>query len=291
MSSFRCFTFTINNPTEQDNKDLENCPFRYVIIGLEKGENGTPHYQGYMELNKKIRFNTIKKMLPRAHIEMRRGTQAQAIEYCKKEKNFKEYGDPRWQGERTDLDKVRTLALTEGMRAVTSIYEINGINTAIKFLTYNEEPREWKPKVIWICGPTGVGKSKMARELSDMNDTYTKNDGTKWWDRYDSHEYVILDDFRDSWWTITETLSLLDRYEKQVEIKGGWRQFKPRQIIVTSIKHPSECYGNTGECIQQLLRRIDEIIILPNTERSLIIVPVVPEVPRGNTEPLELLTN
>ena len=64
-------------------------------------------------------------------------------------------------------------------------------------------------------------------------------------------------------------LSLLDRYEKRVEIKGGWRQFKPKKIVITSIFPPESMYKGTGEDQRQLLRRISL-----TTE----IVPDVPEV-------------
>lgn len=38
------------------------------------------------------------------------------------------------------------------------------------------------PKVIWMCGPTGVGKSKFAYTLSD--DCYEGDCSMKWFDGY-----------------------------------------------------------------------------------------------------------
>jgi len=93
-------------------------------------------------------------------------------------------------------------------------------------------------------------------------DVYTKNTGTKWWDGYDGHEDVIIDDFRDSWWPLTYMLALLDRYEFLVENKGGHRQMRAKRIVVTSIFAPDTMYENTGECKIQLLRRVDHIIAL-----------------------------
>lgn len=268
--SIRNFCFTINNPTDEDFQVLHNTECQYLIYGREKGENNTPHLQGYAELYKKTRFNTIKKYLPRAHIEQRHGTQQQAITYCMKEDPAPYIrGTPREQGCRTDLDAVRRCALEDGMRTVTGKYNLQQINVATKFLTYNEEPREWLTEVIWLWGQSGVGKSKLAREIANMNDCFVKNCGSKWWDGYDAHDDVIIDDFRDSWWSLTEMLSLLDRYEKRVEVKGGWRQFKPKRIIITSIFPPESMYAGTGEDKTQLLRRITEV-------RNL--VPDVPEV-------------
>lgn len=258
--SARAWCFTINNYTDNDIMSLEKINCRYMICGFEIGENGTPHIQGYVEFGKVCRFATVKKFLPRAHIEMRRGTRDAARDYCKKDGDFFEIGD--WnaggQGRRTDLGHVREMALADGMRTVTAIGNLQQIRVAEKFLQYNEEGRDWKPTVIWLHGPTGVGKSRLARALCD-GDYYAKKDGTKWWDGYDNHEEVIIDDFRDSWWSFTTMLSLLDRYEHTVECKGGSRQFRAKKIIITSAFAPEQCYKGAGEAINQLLRRIDVI--------------------------------
>lgn len=261
MSTLRTFVFTINNYTLEDFGDCEKlvAECNYVLTGFEKGEKGTPHIQGYAELNKPTRFNTIKKILPRAYIALRRGTQDQAIKYCKKDGNWVEFGEPKRQGERSDLLGVKQAALDGGMRNVTNQYEtMAAFQIASKFLTYNEPARDFKPRVIWIWGPTGTGKSRKAREVC-TEDTYTKNQGSKWWDGYDGHKSIIIDDFRDSWWPLTYMLALLDRYEFQVEVKGGYRQIRAETMVITSAFSPADCYGGCGESIQQLLRRIDVV--------------------------------
>lgn len=272
----RNFCFTINNYTEEEYNNVKNNgAFGYCILAKEVGKEGTPHIQGYAELRRRTRFNTVKTYMPRAHIESRKGTQSQAIEYCKKDNNFEEIGEKANQGRRHDLDKVRENALDGGMREISTLYSQQQIRVAEKFLTYCEEPRSWKPTVYWIWGPTGVGKSRLARELCDENDLYTKNTPNKWWEGYDAHEYVIVDDFRPDWWSLTYMLGLLDRYEFRVEYKGGLRQFKPKLIVITSCLAPDECYQTLDEDIGQLLRRLDRVDYLEG-------VPDVPEV-GGNT--------
>lgn len=143
MSSIRNFCFTLNNYTEEEVQKIENINCQYMIFGKEVGEEGTPHLQGYCELFKKTRFNTIKKFIPRAHIEQRYGTQEEAILYCmKSDKEPFIKGEPKKQGERNDLDLVRRIALEDGMRTVTSKFNNQQIAVASKFLTYNEEPRD-----------------------------------------------------------------------------------------------------------------------------------------------------
>jgi len=252
--------FTINNYTTEDILGVCAVDWAYVVVGWEIGDSGTPHMQGYGELVKVTKWASLKKVMPRAHLEGRKGSQAQAIEYCKKEGFYTEHGTRKRQGARKDLDRVREDALEGGMRSVSSWANLQGIRVAEKFLSYNEEPRDWEPAVYWLWGPTGTGKSRIARKLCiNEDDVYVKNTATKWWDGYDGHESVIIDDFRPSWWDLTYMLGLLDRYEFRVETKGGHRQFRPKVIIVTSAIPPDRCYLGTGECVKQLLRRVSEV--------------------------------
>jgi len=272
---------TLNNYTIDELAHLGGCDERiqYMILGHEIGELGTKHLQGYVEFTKRIKFTTIKKIISeRAHLEGRLGSAKQARDYCMKDGDYWEYGTMKKQGERNDLDNIRELAAEEGMRAVSRRGNLQQIKVAEVFLKYNEEPRDWEPTVYWLWGPTGTGKSREAREITKDMDTYVKNDGTKWWEGYDGHEAIIIDDFRPSWWSITEMLSLLDRYEKRIEHKGGSRQLRCQVIVVTSALSPEECYRNTGEAIEQLVRRI-------NHTKNLVPEVTVPEV-GGNTKPL-----
>lgn len=265
MAFLRNVCFTVNNYTVEDLCTLADAApaFAYLVVGYETGETGTPHLQGYGELLRQTRFSTVQKYLPRGWIAARKGTAEQAKAYCLKGGYYTCYGVQKRQGNRTDLCKVRTIAIEEGLRAVTGQFNFQAIRVAEKFLTYNEEPRDWKPTVAWLWGPTGTGKSRVAREIVGTDDYFTKSDGTKWWDGYDGHEAVIIDDFRDSWWPLTYTLGLLDRYEFKVEYKGGYRQFKPRTIVVTSCAGPAQMYRGTGEAVEQLLRRVDVIEHFP----------------------------
>jgi len=259
MACLTSFVFTLNNYDDSQIERIKEMDFQYLIYGFEVGKKGTPHLQGYMELKKKKRVTSIKKFMPRAHIEMRKGSQIQAAEYCKKEGNFVELGEMKKQGRRTDLDGVREAALEGGMRAVTSFGSFQQINVAKQFLIYNEPERDFKPEVIWIYGPTGRRKSWIARKLLEGREICTKNYPGKWWNNYDGHEAVIIDDFRSSWWELEYMLALLDRYPFQVEFKGGFRQMLAKTIIVTAPFPPHEAYPESSEDIQQLVRRVDYV--------------------------------
>lgn len=69
-----CWSITINNPTEQDlNVSL---PAGWSMTGqMEKGAEGTEHYQGMLKTSQ-VRFTAVKKVFPRAHIEVARNRKA-----------------------------------------------------------------------------------------------------------------------------------------------------------------------------------------------------------------------
>ena len=253
------YCFTINNYTEEDLESCKNLKYNYIIIGDEIGENQTRHLQGYINFRNQVHFTALKKKIPRAHIEKCKGNAIQNINYCSKDSIIYEDGNkPGIQGKRTDLEKVKEIVLDTGkMRdVVLEATSYQSVRMAEKILEYHEKKRNWKPIVKWYYGPTGSGKSKLAYEESP--DGYTAGESNKWWQGYDAHENVIIDDFRKDFIKFHELLKLLDRYPYLIECKGGSRQFLAKKIIITSPFHPEEIY-NTREDIEQLLRRIDEI--------------------------------
>lgn len=93
-SKHRSYAFTLNNYTVEEMCDIiATVPTKYIIIGFEEGENETPHIQGYVQFHNSTAWSTIKRMIPRAHIEPAKGTPAQNIKYCSKDGEFYEFGD------------------------------------------------------------------------------------------------------------------------------------------------------------------------------------------------------
>lgn len=73
------WSITINNPTADDDENIARAKQKgWKMIGqLEKGENGTPHYQ-MMWKTPQVRFSAVKKAFPRGHIELARNPDALA---------------------------------------------------------------------------------------------------------------------------------------------------------------------------------------------------------------------
>ncbi|AJD07502.1 replication-associated protein [Odonata-associated circular virus-20] len=265
ISRSRAWCFTLNNFTPEELAEIEN-KSDYGIIGDEIGEKGTRHLQGYLYWKNPRKFTFIKKIIPRAHIEPAKGNPQQNITYCSKDKIIATWGEPPKQGKRTDLETMREiLKEPEPMRKITESLNYQATRSAEKWLCYNERKRDWKPEVTWYTGPSGTGKTRAAKE--ELPEAYWKSGTNKWWDGYDGHKEVIIDDFRGSSIAFTDLLRLLDRYPMQVECKGGSRQFLAEKISITSIYHPEKVYKNLEEePIEQLLRRIDKIVNLTDTD-------------------------
>lgn len=272
---YRAWVVVINNPEDNDIACLirvrdyyKDYNIRYAIFGNEVGENGTPHLQGYISFDKAKTFKWVKELTGgRAHIEQAKGNDVQNGTYCSKEGSIAlEVGEKKVPGKRNDLIEIRqAIALGAGVVQLIEDDKVKNyqqIKIAEVLLKYMEAVRDWQPEVIWIYGPSGCGKSRLAHEMTEGERRYVKMSGSgKWWDGYDAHKFVILDDFRDSHMAITDLLGLLDRYACRVESKGGSRQFLATKIVITSILPPDMQYlAAKGEPTEQILRRITKVI-------------------------------
>jgi len=258
----RGWCFTRNNYNDEDIFRVEDVASTatYLIYGKEVGDSGTPHLQGYVYFENSKSFSKITKLLPHCHLEVQKGTGCEASDYCKKDGAYKEFGTLPSQGKRNDIKTVKEEILQGGgMREIIEIasnYQTLKIGEML--LKYKEKPRNFKPTVVWIYGESGVGKTRLAYEW--FPNIYRKtNSSGKWWDGYDSHAEVLIDDIKDnSKEMYSLLLELLDRYEVRVEAKGASRQFLAKNIIVTSIFSPYEMFSQFSDA-KELLRRIDEV--------------------------------
>lgn len=269
----RSITWTLNNYTAEEIEHIKNGPFKFVVFQQERGANGTPHLQGYCSMQNGVSFNRWKELIsPRAHLEASKGSPRANYEYCTKAETREAgtepfvRGDVPTPGQRTDLEGVYALAKdpTKRMRDVADangevfLKCYRGIN-AVRALF--SEPRREPTIVHWFFGPTGTGKSRLAYEIAPG--AYWKPGGNNWWDGYDpiEHEDIIIDDFRSNLAPFSELLRLFDRYPMQVPIKGGYTNFRPRRIFVTTSKHPTATWLTTAEeAMDQLLRRLTTIV-------------------------------
>lgn len=306
---FRHFVFTLNNYTDAEVDHLCDVDPRvkYIVIGREVGDGGTPHLQGYVELKSQQRLTAVKDMVgQRTHIEARRGSSKQAAGYCKKgtdsSQDYTEFfprteanpgtwdyvlesGEISEPGKRTDLTPVVEL-LGQGESILTVAREHPEI-----FVRYNKGLRDLRslflsprnltvnPQVVVLWGETGTGKSRDAilRYWPDEDHYVFRPSNGNWWDGYDGQKKVILEEFRGSMpWA--DLLGLLDRNEYRAPVKGGFVQVQAERFVITSPCPPDTWYRSDDryDKFSQLTRRITEVhhystlcpLVLPGTSET-----------------------
>lgn len=277
----RAYVIVINNYTEEDIQQVNNLQCIYLVYSYEVGEETqTPHIQGYVYFKDAKTMSAVSKKLKRAHLEPAYGEAEANKQYIvgpwtgldKKtgklkhkpyNENFVEYGVMPRQGARNDMDAVRKqLKEKPSMRGIVeTATSFQSVRMAEVYLKYHETVRRFKPMVYWFYGATGTGKTHEAMSMCS-DDVYVAMDTGKWFDGYDAHEYIIIDDVRSNFMSFSQWLKFMDNIPFRVETKGGTRQMLAKTMIFTSSKPPIECITEDRilhEDPNQFLDRIDVI--------------------------------
>lgn len=247
--------YTLNNYTVAESVSLGDIECAYHVWGYEVGANGTPHIQGFIQLEKRVYLTGVKKLIPRAHWEIMKGTPEQASEYCKKENDFVEKGELVKQGQRSDLKKATSMILsgTDVRTVAIQCPEVfvrfgRGLRDLSLYIQqpYNHDDVRGH----WYVGRPGTGKSRTAREFDGV---YLKSQN-KWWDGYAGEETVVLDDLDKGGECLGHYLKIwADRYACTGETKGGTIHLRHKRIIVTSNYRMDQLWE--GEMLSAILRR------------------------------------
>lgn len=280
VSKFWCWT--LNNPTDGEisalTTALQTAEIRYAVYQHEIGDGGTHHLQGYTELWCARGLGVMRLLLPRAHLEIRRGSRLQARTYCTKESTRApgtspvEFGtfEDHSQGARNDIRNVCESLRTRKVRDVILDYPETYAKYPRFFTEYKRvvtPPRDWVTKVFVFVGTTGTGKTRGAHLL--WSDVWTKPPGV-WYDTYDSEPHVLIDDFDGRDITFRFLLQLLDRYPLLVPVKGAFVPWVPRVIVITSNLGVDEWYNRDDPTLNAPLhRRITRVIDFPITPPAL----------------------
>lgn len=200
-------------------------------------------------------LSAVKSKLTRAHLEPRKGTVLQAIEYCKKDGDIREFGEApethaksskerfAWciqKAEEGDLDSIKESEPALYLRYLERFRSLRSRNSSIIDGDLQNE---------WWWGPTGTGKSK--KLWQDYPGHYPKP-LNKWWDGYEDEDVVGIeevDPISGKW--LGHFLKIWsDRYPFTAEIKGGTlKKIRPRKLIVTSNYTLEECFPNPGDAL------------------------------------------
>lgn len=254
----RNFQFTWNNYTDEDIEHLKNQNFKYLCFGKETApETGTPHLQGMICFENPRSFNAVRKniFLEKCHIEVVKSINAMD-KYNKKDGNFEEYGEkPSGQGYRADLFEMKEMI--DGGCQEKDLWEKNFAGMLQyrrgfeRYMHLTREHRTEPPRVFWLFGKTGTGKTRFAFE---NHETVYIKDGTKWWNDYIGQEAIAIDDF-DGAWPFRDLLRLLDRYPYSGQTKGDYVKVNSPYIYITCEYAPDHFWENDE--LAQVMRRIE----------------------------------
>jgi len=257
----RKWVFTINNPAEHGfthDKVKEVLggmkSVTYYCMADEQGQ--TLHTHLYIQASSAIRFSTVKKAFPTAHIEEARGTAQENRDYILKagkwenddkhgtkiDGTFEEWGELpiERQGARTDLTELYELIL-DG-KSNCEIYERNPdfikYHGLIENVRQDHRYNEWKDKdrdtkVIYIYGKARIGKTRMVMSAHCREEIYRVTDYKHPFDSYTGENVMVFDEFR-SQLPITDMNNYLDHYPIKLPARYTNRQACYTMVYIVS---------------------------------------------------------
>jgi len=264
---------------------------RYLVFQEERcPTTGRPHLQGFCILRQPVRTGGLSTELyiTGPHAEAARGTDGECAAYCKKQETrlypeqdfYEPLGELRehgGQGHRSDLDGLR-----ERLRAGATYQEVadehfgswlryeRGIRS---YRNLRSVKRTWVTRVVVFWGGTGSGKTRRAwQEAGPEAYALPVGEGPQqWFDGYDGEENVIIDDFYGNM-RISLFLRLTDRYPLQVQVKGGFVNWAPRTIFITSNLSPDNWWPKAPEEIRAAVqRRLTEVHRMDPPEPAMVV--------------------
>jgi len=255
---------------------LQACECRYIIFGRELcPKTSRKHLQGFVYFDNVIARKTVQERLGvgKCHCKPMYSTPDACIAYSKKEGDYVELGDRPAQGKKCDKEEIKTMAMAgTPIRRVLDDTQatMHSIRTIELMYRYYEAKRDWEMNIYWYWGTPKAGKSRRVREhaVSTYGEGcyYEATHTAQWFDGYDGHSVIIVDDFRESWIPWPALLQFTDRYGFRVPYKGGFRQLLAKAIYFTCVHPPQDAFPSLsyGEPITQFLRRLTHVVPVPS---------------------------
>lgn len=265
MTRSRVYVFTWNNYSEEDEVYVQGLDCEYLVYGREKGEQGTPHLQGFIKFKNQRMFGGVRKLFKQNHVEVCKAVK-QAIAYCKKDGDVFEKGvEPEKSGgdkveERAKKNKrLRDEDLNKLVEeGVLPMRDVNAIKKA-RLILANEKPHYDSEVVrgVWIVGAPGTGKTYSARK--DYGGPVFIKSQNKWFDGYQGEKVIVLDDLDKGGECLGHYLKIWsDRWACTGEVKGGTVPLQHTLFIVTSNYYIEELFGD--EKIVEAIRRRFKVV-------------------------------
>ncbi|QHQ62934.1 hypothetical protein Ana3638_20895 [Anaerocolumna sedimenticola] len=261
--------------------------FRYGAIVDEIGSNGTHHSHIFLCFDSPVRFSTVKKSFPSAHIEPCKGSIEQNLDYLKKtgkwsntkkaettiEGSFEEFGErpPENNGKRKDLEDLYHMIVDEEL-SNAEIIRINQdyimqIDKLDKIRTiYLQEKykgmRRLDMEVTYVFGVTGSGKSRDILDTYGDGNVFRLTDYLHPFDQYSCEPIIVFEEFRSSL-PLKDMLNYLDIYPIILQARYNNKYACFHKVFICTNweleKQFSELRQSDKESWAAFLRRIHKI--------------------------------
>lgn len=236
-------------------------PYESFLGQLEQGEGGSSyrHWQLVLVHSEPIRFSTLKKKLPTAHVEPVRDLRA-SLAYVQKEDTRVEGEKPLvkgsispgpGQGHRSDLDALRTRIL-QGQETADDLILSDASAWRHSRLVgdlvgardrHRQEGKLRNVQVRVVFGDTGTGKtSAVLTGLQALGSVCRVTHwGTGTFDGYDGQDSLVLDEFAGQP-PLEELLTWLDRYPVALPARYRARQAAFVRVVLCANAPPWTWY-------------------------------------------------
>lgn len=295
-SQSRKWQITINNPLERqldhealksELSKIKSCIY-YCMSDEVGGKEKTHHTHIYIACSSAVRFSTIKKRFPQAHIEIAHGTSQQNKDYVFKEGKWEndkkqetkipdtqeEWGEMplERQGARNDLADLYDM-IKNGMSNYEILEENPDYLLHVDLLervrqTVQEETNKNSFRqltVIYISGETGVGKTRHIMEQYGYENVFrVTNYAHGGFDTYKGQDVVLFEEFRSSL-KIQDMLNYLDGYPVELPCRYVNKVACFTEVYVVSNIDLMSQYRmiqiESPETWEAFLRRINKVVV------------------------------
>ena len=286
------YQLTFNNPLDYNQthnvikKTLsEKFPtLKYFCMADEHGS--CHHTHVFICFSSRLRFSTVKKHFPTAHIEKVKGTVTDNINYIKKsgkwendvkhgtqiEGTFEEWGERPADsaGKNQDLAELYRMIL-DGMTNneiishnqdyIAMLDKLDKLRTMVLTEKYKGK-RRLDMEVIYISGRTNTGKTRAILDAFGDENVYRVTDYEHPFDGYECQSVMVFDEFR-SGLRLSDMLNYLDIYPIQLPARYANKYACYNKVFIISNWKLEDQYKDiqreNPESWRAFLRRIHKV--------------------------------
>lgn len=290
----RKYLLTINNPAEHDitpefiQQTLVS-HFKSLVYSCMSAEVATQyHIHLFLAFSSPVRFSTIKKHFPTAHIDKSRGTSENNRDYVfkqgkwadtnKAETNLK---DTHWEwgeiplerhGSRSDLAELYEL-IHDGYSNAEIIEQnpdnillLQHIDRTRKAILEEKYKNDWRDlEVTYIFGPTGSGKSSHVMQTHGFANVFRVTDYLHPFDSYRQQDVIVFEEFSSSL-KIQDMLNYLDGFPLELPSRYSNKQATFTKVYIISNLPLRMQYETVQlekpEVWKAFLRRIKKVLLI-----------------------------